>query len=353
MKAYRWIVITVLVLSLGFQATTVNAAPLQAGSASLTLTSSALNPVMIGGEIAFDLSVSVANVTPGVAGIDLYLSYDPTLVAPPDTPGAAAAEVLPDFFGVSNFSINEVLSTCPVGAAGPCVHLVLAGPPQTYQSGVAARFHFRALAVGPAGSPGACFVVAQSNMVDANGFQVAHTPAQQLCRPIQGRDTTGVIQRQGVPGIPNAGGGTLACSNVTATGTWPFGPVQTNVSGNFTLSNLPNGTYTLRAVYPGYLPAVKTGVVIANNALAMDVGTTTLRGGDVNGDGVVNILDIGAIISKFGRPKPGLPVLVRSATPASCGADEAADINDDGLVNISDLAIAAGNWGLVGPTNWP
>ena len=125
--------------------------------------------------------------------------------------------------------------------------------------------------------------------------------------------------------------------------------IATAINGSFTFQNLPNGTYTFRAVYPGYLASVKNGVVIANNALAMDVGTTTLRGGDVNGDNAINILDIGAIISKFGRTG----VAVKSVSANCSGADEPVDINDDGLINISDLAIAAGNWGLVGPTNWP
>jgi hypothetical protein len=188
----------------------------------------------------------------------------------------------------------------------------------------------------------------QSKMVDANGFEVIHTAAQDLCRTIQGRNTTGVVLRQGVPAVPNTGGGSLACSSVTATGTWSYGPVNTDLTGQFNLPNLPTGTYNIRAGYPGYLASEKTGVVVPNNPLEINVGTTTLRGGDVNGDNAVNILDIGAIISKFGRTG----VAVKSAS-LNCGSDEPADINDDGQVNISDLAIAAGNWGSVGPTLWP
>jgi hypothetical protein len=339
MKTFRWIITPLLVLALGLPTMTASAA-----SASMTLTSSMPNPVLIGGEITFDLAFAVDGIAPGVSGAEVYLSYNPALVAPPATPGTAAAEVLPDFFGVSNFSINEVLpaTQCP-GGASPCIHLVVAGPPQTSQTGIAARFHFRALAIGSA-----CFSVLQSKMVNADGYDVPHTTALQLCRPIQGRDTTGLILRQGVPANPNPGGGSLACSSVSATGTWPYGPVNTDSNGNFSLPNLPNGTYTFRVVYPGYLASEKTGVVVPNNSLVINVGTTTLRGGDVNGDNAINILDIGAIISKFGQTG----VAVKSVS-SSCGSDETADINDDGLVNISDLAIAAGNWGSVGPKLWP
>jgi hypothetical protein len=343
MKTLRWIITFAFVLGLGLPTMTASALP----TASMTLTSSMPNPALIGGEITFDLAFFVDGVIPGVAGAEVYLSYNPTLVAPPTTPGSTAAEVLPDFFGVSNFSINERLdaANCP-GATSPCIHLVVAGPPQSSQTGIVARFHFRVLAIGSA-----CFSVLQPNidstMVDADGYAITFTIASPTyCQTIQSRDTTGVILRQGVP--PTSGPGTLACSSVSASGTWPYGPVNTNSAGIFSLPNLPNGTYTFRATYPGYLDSEKTGVVIPNNSLTISVGTTTLRGGDVNNDHVINILDIGSIISRFSLPATG----VKSSSP-SCGGDDPADINDDGVINISDLAIAAGNWSLVGPTPWP
>lgn len=337
-RAWMFLLLTAL-LALPFGG--VNAA---SGQATMTLISSQPGPVLVGGEITFDLMLAVQGVTPGVAGAEVYLTYDPALVAPPVSPGQTAAEVLPDFFGVSNFSVNEALpaAKCP-GAAAPCIHLVLAGPAQTAQTGIMARFHFRALAIGSAS-----FAIVQPGLVDADGYAVTLSAAPQpWVRLIEGRTVTGSILRQGVPANPNSGGGTLGCVSISASGTWPYGPVFTASDGSFSFPNLPDGTYTLRARYPGYVDAVKNGFGISSNALNLSAGTSTLKGGDVNGDNVVNILDIGSIISRFGASG----VAVRSAS-TSCGADEAADINDDGLVNISDLAIAAGNWTLVGPTPW-
>lgn len=348
MKTYRWIVITVLVLSLGFPAMTASAAASHLDrAASLALTAATPNPISVSNETTFDLIPTVANVDPGVAGIEIYLRYNPALVAPATTPGVGAAEVRPDFFGASNVSINEALpaAQCPGGGTSPCLHLVLAGPAQVNQTGIAVRFHFRGIAEGSA-----CFVISQSNMVDANGFQVEHAPASQQCVSIQVRaNASGVILRQGVPGNPNPGGGNLACSSVITSGAGTFGPTYTDRNGRFTLTNLLSGTYTFRATYPGYLASEKVGVTVIGSSQAIDLGTTTLRGGDVNGDNAINILDIGAVISKFGRTG----VAVKSVSANCSGADEPADVNDDGLINISDLAIAAGNWGLVGPTNWP
>jgi hypothetical protein len=70
----------------------------------------------------------------------------------------------------------------------------------------------------------------------------------------------------------------------------------------------------------------------------VNVGTTTLYGGDVNADNCVNILDIVSIIGWFGTT--GLP------------NPDPYDINNDGTVNILDLTIAAGNFTRCGPTTW-
>jgi hypothetical protein len=349
MKSYRWILITVLMLSLAFPAMTASAAePQQAiGTAALSLTTPIPNPGVVGGDITFDLVISANSVIPGVGGAEVYVGYNPAMVSPPTTPNGAA-EILPDFFGTSTVSIAEALPApqCP-GGTSPCIHLVMAGPPQTTQNGVSARFHFRGLAEGSA-----CFTILQSVLKDADGYNVTHSlPDGQTCAPIVFRVTaTGVVLRQGVPGNPNAGGGTLACSSVSTSGTGVFGPVNTTLSGGFTLPGLPVGTYTFRAVYPGYLASEKASITLTTSSpTTINLGTTILRGGDVNGDGAINILDIGSIISKFGRAGVGV-----ESSAAFCNiVDEPADINDDGLVNISDLAIAAGNWGSVAPQVWP
>ena len=49
--------------------------------------------------------------------------------------------------------------------------------------------------------------------------------------------------------------------------------------------------------------------------------------GDLNGDAVVNVVDILAIISAWGS------------------TNSPADINTDGVVNVADLLLAISNWG--------
>lgn len=344
MKKNQWVFNIMLALALlGLPAMTASAAPnLAPGDASVTLTPFSANPVQVGNLFSFELVLSATEVTPGVGGAEIYLGYNPALVAPSATPGVPPAVVMPDFFGVSNVSINEVLpaSQCP-GGVSPCIHLVLAGPPQTTQTGIAARFNFSGNAAGLA-----CFSILQSKLVNADGFDVAHTVSPEQCVSIESGYIKGTVLRQGTP---NTGSGSLACSKVDLTGAaHPLVSMFTSTTGAFKFNEPPVDVYTIRASYPGYLASRKTGVSVANLSDKIDVGTTTLRGGDVNGDNVINILDVGSIIGKFGNT--GLAV--RSAGADCAGADEAADINDDGTVNISDLAIAASNWGKVGPTAW-
>jgi len=63
-------------------------------------------------------------------------------------------------------------------------------------------------------------------------------------------------------------------------------------------------------------------------ARPMPVGAPIACVGDLNGDGVVNVSDLLALLGAWG-PNEGHP----------------ADINGDGVVNVSDLLILLGAWG--------
>jgi len=165
-------------------------------------------------------------------------------------------------------------------------------------------------------------------------------------------DVKGTVLRQGTLANSNPGGGTLACSEVRILPSIssPVFTIGESVLPNFefSLANPSAGVYTIHAEYSGYLASEATATVPPSR----DVGTTTLCGGDVNADRVINILDIGLIIGKFGACN----VKAGSSDPTACSsasiADEPRDINDDGCVDIRDLSITARNWGHTGPTLW-
>jgi hypothetical protein len=113
----------------------------------------------------------------------------------------------------------------------------------------------------------------------------------------------------------------------------------TDASGNFTLENLAPDTYEVYARMYGYLDSLKgSGVQVVAGVECTDIGATKLLGGDVapqpEPNNAVDINDIAYIAFRF------------------LGADMSADVNGDDVVNILDLTMAAANFGRFGPTFW-
>ena len=67
---------------------------------------------------------------------------------------------------------------------------------------------------------------------------------------------------------------------------------------------------------------------------AQDTEIATLRAADVNADGVINILDLTFIASRFGE----IAAIDQHPNP---------DVNGDGGVNILDLTLVAGHLGKI------
>jgi hypothetical protein len=76
---------------------------------------------------------------------------------------------------------------------------------------------------------------------------------------------------------------------------------------------------------PCYLPAEAAVDVTANQTVSVNLH---LIGGDVTGDGAINIFDLVSVGVAFN------------------GTDPAADINKDGAVDIFDLVLVGTNYGL-------
>jgi hypothetical protein len=89
------------------------------------------------------------------------------------------------------------------------------------------------------------------------------------------------------------------------------------------------GATTVRVHHRGYLDALVP--VEATLDTTVDLGLIVLHGGDVNGDNVVDILDMSYVGAQFG------------------GADPRADLTGDGAVDILDLTLIGANFGRTGP----
>lgn len=111
--------------------------------------------------------------------------------------------------------------------------------------------------------------------------------------------------------------------------------VVTSPDGSYSVPLSP-GAYTVTASRVGYLGSAMRVVVdgLANVTLPV----LTLRGGDANGDGSINLFDLVMVSSNYGA----------SAPPA----DSRADVNGDGAIGLGDLVLVASNYGLAGSQPW-
>ncbi len=291
---------------------------------------------VVGGTFTTDLSLSIVNnATPqlGVMGADVWIRFDPAILAVDDADDNPAngiqVSISTEFFGGSVFVAANEVAACPSG--GTCVHLALShsGAPITNRTGKIATITWAGLAAGD----GALEVaLPETVLADENGADVpinsTTVPAIAVMEP---GTISGQVLRQGTrtdhAGTEvvayNAGGGVV-------------GTATTQADGSFDLIVPIGGSYLVQAAYNGYLKAQKSSVYVVG--AAVDLGTTTILGGDVNNDNNVNILDIVTIISRYGT--------------TGWTSAEPTDINDDGEVNIFDLTIAAGNFGRYGPLAW-
>jgi len=125
----------------------------------------------------------------------------------------------------------------------------------------------------------------------------------------------------------------IAYANATAIET----KTATLGNGNSTISSftwdtttVPYGNYTISA-YANPLPGE---VDTADNTYTDGTVLVTVPG-DVNGDRIVDIFDIGAISAHWYPGPPAGPL----------GYDANCDINDDGTVDIFDIGATSAHWG--------
>lgn len=111
----------------------------------------------------------------------------------------------------------------------------------------------------------------------------------------------------------------------------------TDSAGDYAVTQVPPGTYTVIVEMARYLDATKGGVLV-NAGAVTTLGQVKLLGGDANDDDIINILDLSIIGGAFGTSPP---------------SNAKGDINDDGTVNILDLVLAGGNYTKTSPVPWP
>jgi len=271
---------------------------------------------LIGGSVS--TPVRVANVS-NLSGADFWLKFDPnvvqvTLLAPGPVFGA------PDAIIIAN-EVDNVNGRVKFAA-------LLPGTAAFSGTGVLANITWKAK------SPGAAALrLERHDLSDRNGSAISHSVRDGEIR-VSSVSVSGTILLQG---RTNHGGIEVllyeqSCpASVAALATIPgVVRVVTGADGKFQATPEGQTFQCILVVRSGYLTGQKSGASLSGN-----LGTLTLRGGDVTQDNHINIYDLALIASRM------------------YSSDSLADLNGDGQVNIFDLTIAASNMGLSGPvTNW-
>jgi hypothetical protein len=259
---------------------------------------------------AFEIQV-VADVSPpGMFGYQFWLTWNNDLVMPVE----AAPRLSPDFPLVAQSQITPGQIQLTASRQGEMEDL--AG------SFTLLTWTFRANAAIQADT--ALFDLIQATFGQKNGLAIPIAGLTHLSlvivEPVTAQGTlAGVISAQG-RGPGNQAGYIVTIKELGLTTT-------TLANGDFTVSDVPFGLYTLTVTYPGYLSLTCPNLTHQNQLTTL--AGATLRAGDFNSDGQINIADSTSLGLALGPTPPGA----------------ATDINGDNQTNVLDLILMATNFG--------
>lgn len=222
-----------------------------------------------------------------VYGAEVHLEFDPAfleVVGDAVIPGTCPA---PDFV-VSNTADNAV---------GTIVYAVTElNPTPPCAGGLIADIEFRCKAET---SPSTVVSIVSSIISDPDGTPIDHTAQGATVECAGGFVVIGTVDLQAWPGGPEGIAVVLRDSGGAIVDDEVVGP-----AGTFNLTAGDVGeTYSVEASYPRYLSAEAGGITGAAGD-TVDIGSAVLPAGDLNGDGVINILDISTIAGNFLKTSP-------------------------------------------------
>lgn len=107
----------------------------------------------------------------------------------------------------------------------------------------------------------------------------------------------------------------------------------TDTAGQFRLTDIANGTYSIRARATNYLALWQN---IQINSQSLNATLSRLIAGDTDSNGAIELADAGLVGANYALRTPTAP--------------QAADVNADGLVGLTDLTLIGSNFGQRAPT---
>jgi hypothetical protein len=107
----------------------------------------------------------------------------------------------------------------------------------------------------------------------------------------------------------------------------------TTADGTFSFGDIAVGDYTVQISAPQHIPVVQPVTIVNENEMVQL--EAQLRAGDVDDNGVVDLVDVTLVGANFGI----------DAIPEIANVD----LNGDGVIDVRDLSLAGGNFDLVSP----
>lgn len=232
------------------------------------------------------LALQLDGVT-NVYGAEVGLAFDPAfleVVGSVVTPGACPQ---PDFV-VTNTADNGV------GTIEYAVTQFNPTPPCA--GGVVATIEFRCKAET---GPSTAVSIVSSTVSDPDGIAIPHNTQDATVECAGGFAVVGTVGLQSWPGGPEGITVILRDSSGTIVDQQVVG-----AAGAFSLTaGDVSKTYRVEASYPRYLSVEATGIT-GSAGDTVNLGHATLPAGDLNDDGVINILDITIVAGNFGKSSP-------------------------------------------------
>jgi hypothetical protein len=228
-----------------------------------------------------------------VYGAELHLTFDPAVLAVVDADGSqsgvqiSAGSCPAPGFTVTNSADNSA------GAIDYALTQLNPQPP--CDGGDLATIEFQCL-VSDANSD---IVITSSIISDPSGSPMNHTVQNgtiECLSNVFSIEGTVVLQSWADPS------GTAVILQ-DEHGNVLEGPVAVGGEGSFRFVAQIGASYSVTASRQGYL-STTSGAVSGAVGEVIDLGLTVLPAGDVNGDQVVNILDITAVAGNFGKSSP-------------------------------------------------
>ncbi|MEI7847763.1 MAG: SBBP repeat-containing protein [Chloroflexota bacterium] len=275
----------------------------------------------------FSVDVRVTAGTQPVDGAAAYLNFDPAyLNVISITPGNILETVLKNTYSNTTGEIDYLAGTLDT----------------LHPTGTFTLFTIKFKAVGIDSSTDLTFSsIAPRKSDTSNNGQSYFQQATDSTITIDTLYTIyGKVTLQGRPTpIPNARWIEPLTVNFTDSGDpaiiYPFNS-QTDSSGNFSINDVPDGTFDITVKNIHSLQSKLSGIALSDRTNPLDFGT--LLEGDANDDNSVDMLDFSLLSSTYNK------------CSGDVGYDDRADFNEDQCVDTLDYSLLLENIGAVGET---